>query len=592
MKTRILAIAPYQGMKEVLVSLQESWPDIELTVQIGNLQNGLQILQNCDLDDYDIVLSRGGTARLIASHIQIPVVAVEISVYDVLHAIKLAENYTSSFAIVGYPAITDCARILCNLLQYNIKIITLGEGIDPYEVVKSLKKDGCEMILCDMIGTSVANDLGMNFILITSGRESIETALEQCVSIARLFSLQRQQALVLKTAVVQSRESLFVYTKDGSLFFSSLERSQATEPFFTYVETHLNEFLNDPRLRLEDRVGSLLFSLYSRHININGTPYVYIYLLLQDAPVSIDELGISLYDSREQKKNSSFYYGSANLVGNNARLMEQYAKTLYPVLITGETGTGKDKAAQFIYEHSEYRKSPFVTIDCTQANPKKWTYLMESVNSPLNDLHTTIYIKNIQQLDEALANSFISYLIQGDIHRRNRLIFSCTIGESVTEESVCCRTLMNALSCLVLRLKPLRERTEDIPGIATLYISQINNELGKQIVGFEPEAMALMKQYSWRENLSQFKRIIRELVLQTESYYIPTHLVQHLLNQEQPAHPHSGSGGLETLNLNQTLDLINYDIVRIVLEQENGNRSRAASRLGISRSTLWRLLRQ
>lgn len=145
---------------------------------------------------------------------------------------------------------------------------------------------------------------------------------------------------------------------------------------------------------------------------------------------------------------------------------------------------------------------------------------------------------------------------------------------------------------LVLRLKPLRERTEDIPGIATLYISQINNELGKQIVGFEPEAMALMKQYSWRENLSQFKRIIRELVLQTESYYIPTHLVQHLLKQEQPAHPHSGSGDPETLNLNQTLDLINYDIVRIVLEQENGNRSRAASRLGISRSTLWRLLLQ
>ena len=74
----------------------------------------------------------------------------------------------------------------------------------------------------------------------------------------------------------------------------------------------------------------------------------------------------------------------------------------------------------------------------------------------------------------------------------------------------------------------------------------------------------------------------------TETRY----LVQHLLKQEQPAHPHSGSGDPETLNLNQTLYLINYDIVRIVLEQENGNRSRAASRLGISRSTLWRLLRQ
>lgn len=593
MKTRILAVAPYQGMKELMNEIEEQRTDIELTIHIGNLERGLQIVQDCDLDEFDAIVSRGGTAKMIAANVNIPVVEVDISVYDILRAIKLAENYTNRFAIIGYPAITDCAKMLCDLLKYEIEIITLDEQTDIHEEMKALRRQGYEMVLCDMIGTSVAYELGINFILITSGKESIEAAFDQSVRLSGLFSHYKQQSLVMKTAIVQSRESLFIYTKAGKFIFSSLERSSVTETFFSYVEKNLDSFLADSRFRLEERVGSLMFSLYTRHITINGLSYVYIYLHAQDAPILVEELGVSLYDKKEASGYEiTDFYGSANFVGSTRQLLEQYAPTLCPVLILGERGTGKDKAASFLYEHSEYRKRPYFIVDCEQTNQKKWTYLMENVNSPFNDLHTTVYIKNLQALDEALANKFLSCLKQGDFCRRNRFIFSFTINNPEDENRPCCQYLMNGLSCLVLRLLPLRERVADIPSIATLYISQANTELGKQVVGFEADALKLMQEFNWSQNLAQFKRVIRQLIVLTKGYYISADLVREMLKQEIPRISDHLLPGYEIINTNQPLDDINYDIVRMVLEQENRNKSRTVERLKISRSTLWRMLQR
>lgn len=593
MKTRILAITPYQGMSEVMNEIGAFREDIALTIRTGNLEGGLQIVQSYDLDDFDLIVSRGGTAKMIAANVNIPVVEIEITVYDILRAIKLAENYTNRFAIIGYPAITDCAKMLCDLMKYDIEIVTIGDQVDVYESMKKLHEQGYEMVLCDMIGTSVAYELGLNFILITSGKESIESAFDQGIKISKLFSYYRQQALVLKSAVVQSRESPFIYTREGELIFCSMERSSVTETFFNYVEENLHSFLTDPRFRLEERLGSLAVSLYSRHVTLNGNAYVYIYLYIQDAPVLVEELGVSLYDKKETSNYEfSEFYGSANFIGNTRHTLEQYATTLCPVLILGEAGTGKDKAASFLYEHSEYKKRPYFIIDCQQTNQKKWTYLMENVNSPLNDLHTTIYIKNLQALDEGLANKFLSYLKQCDFCKRNRFIFSFSITKPEEESRGSCQYLMNVLGCLVLRLLPLRDRIQDIPSIATLYISQANIDLGKQVVGFEPEALELMQKFNWNQNLSQFKRVVRQLIVLTEGYYIKPELVRQVLKQESPKISASLLPGYEIVDTNQPLDDINYDIARMVLEQEGQSKSKAAERLKISRSTLWRMLQR
>lgn len=592
MKTRILAIVPYNGIKEIMNDIAASNTDIELTVRVGTLHKGLEIVQSYNLDDFDIIVARGGTASLLSKHVKIPVARIEISVYDILRAIKLAENYTSRFAVVGISSTVENAILLRNLLQYDIKIITLEKPEDDRQAIKNLLNEGYEMVLCDMRTTMTAYELGMNYILITSGRESIESTFTQAINTARMYSFYRRQSKIFKNALSGGRETLFVYNSRRELIFSSLSRNTDTEIYFQIAEQNMESFCKDSSFHLEKRTGGLLLSYRCAHAVVDGETFLYIYLHSQDAPALIDDLGISLYKNTETMNSDSEFYGSANLIGTTRKSLEPYSRTLKPILILGEVGTGKDKSASFLYRHSEYKRNPFVIIDCENTNQKKWNYFMESPNSPLNDIHITIYMKNMQALHESVAAKLLPYLKQNDLCQRNRFIFSCSVSSSEEMNHPVCQYLMNTLSCMVLRLAPLRERTDDIPNIATLYISQANIEMGKQVVGFEPGALSLMQDFNWQHNLAQFKRVIHQLIALTDGDYISTDLVRQMLKQETPKASEKLQPGYEIVNTNQSLEEIDYDIIRMVLQQENNNRSKAAERLKISRTTLWRLLQK
>ncbi len=592
MKTRILAIVPYNGMKEIMNDIAASNEEIELTVRLGTLQEGLEIVRSYNLDDFDIVAARGGTATLFEKHLNIPVARISFSVYDILRAIKLAQNCTSNFAIVGVSSTVDNAKLLRNLLQYDIKIVTLAKPEDDRQAILELLNQGYEMVVCDMRTTLTAYELGMNYILITSGRESIEATFTQAVHTARLYSFYRQQAKLFKAAFTGSNEALFVYGSNHNLIFSSLQRNEDTEDYFRIIEQNISAFFSDSSFRLEERSKNILLSYHCNHAVIDKETYVYIYLRRQDAPALIDDLGTSFYESLESSDPDLELYGSASLIGDTRKSLDSYSRTLQPVLVLGEAGTGKDKSASFIYRHSEYKKQPFFIIDCESTNQKKWNYFMESPNSPLNNIHITIYIKNLQTLPETVFNKFLPYLKQNDLCRRNRFIFSYTLSKDRNGNDSICQFLMNSLSCLVLRLAPLRERINDIPNIATLYISQANIELGKQVVGFEPGALTLIQDFNWQQNLSQLKRVIRQLIVLTDGDYISAELVKQTLKQETPKTAGVIRPGYEIVNTNQSLEEIDYDIIRMVLEQEDNNRSKVAERLKISRTTLWRMLQK
>ena len=119
-----------------------------------------------------------------------------------------------------------------------------------------------------------------------------------------------------------------------------------------------------------------------------------------------------------------------------------------------------------------------------------------------------------------------------------------------------------------------------------------------QIIGLEPEALTLLQEYSWPYNYTQFRRILSELTLITDTPYISAHNVKMLLEKEleiagQAAQPVSDSDSAlnRTLNLDKPLSEITIDIIHKVLEAYDGNQSAAAKHLKISRSTLWRYLK-
>ena len=160
-KTKILGIAPYEGMKALMMRLAGQRDDIDLTVYVGDLEAGAEIASRHTFQDYDVILSRGGTAEMISSISPIPVVEIQLSVYDILRAIKLAENNNDRYAIVGFPGITKNARFLCDLLQYTIDIYTIHNPEEVQDTLTRLTTAGYRMVLCDVVTNSHAQRLGM-----------------------------------------------------------------------------------------------------------------------------------------------------------------------------------------------------------------------------------------------------------------------------------------------------------------------------------------------------------------------------------------------------------------------------------------------
>ena len=115
--THILGIAPYDGMQTAMERVAEEFPNIQLDAYTGDLEAGASIVRSVQLENYDVIISRGGTADRIREVTDLPVVSIQLSVYDVLRAIKMAENYSNLYAIVGFPSITEPAHTLCDLLR-------------------------------------------------------------------------------------------------------------------------------------------------------------------------------------------------------------------------------------------------------------------------------------------------------------------------------------------------------------------------------------------------------------------------------------------------------------------------------------------
>ena len=143
--TRILGIAPYDGMRTAMEQAAQAYPNVELEVYTGDLEEGQAIVQSMTPNSYDCIISRGGTAALIRQVTDLPVVDIHISVYDVLRTMKLAQNYTSLYAIVGFPSITEPAHTLCSLLNFDLDILTVRSAEEVRHTLERLKQGGYQM---------------------------------------------------------------------------------------------------------------------------------------------------------------------------------------------------------------------------------------------------------------------------------------------------------------------------------------------------------------------------------------------------------------------------------------------------------------
>lgn len=585
---RILGIAPYDGMRTAMERVAEEYPNVHTDVFTGDLAEGVAIVQERLNEGYDCIISRGGTARMIRKVTDIPVVEISLSVYDVLRTIKLAENYADRYAIVGYPNITEPAHTLCDLLNAHIDILTVHDTAEILPTLTRLQQQGYRMVVGDMVTHLQAQQLGMNAFLITSGAESLHGAFQLAITVSSGYRRLRLENLFLGSIMREEAENIVVL--DGAGEVQYVAPAEPVPEMLTLFRGKIFEIPTHTSLKFYQNQQGRLYRVVAQQLRVGTSKYYLYHYSNAQIPLRGGKSGVRFYSKSECEHlfNNSFYNLSGALGELDSRISAM-AVTRQPIMIIGETGTGKEQIARLLYLRSPQSSKPFVVIDCSLANDKSWDFLLNHYNSPLNDRGNTIHFQNYDAISPAHASELLSLILSTDLARRERLLFSCTCPEGAPLPEPA-RKLMQTLACIPLMLPTLRSREDEIPSLASLYLGSLNLEMGKQISGFDPHAIEQLRRYSWPDNYTQFKRVLQELAALTTAYYIRSSAVSEILARER------GSAAVKPMLSAQSESMTLDQIIRQAIEQalaaNNGNQTAAAKQLGIGRTTMWRHLNQ
>lgn len=586
-KIRILGIAPYDGMRTAMERAAEAYPQIQLDAYTGDLEAGVAIVQQTPPNTYHCVISRGGTAALIRKVTDLPVVDINISVYDVLRTMKLAQNYTSLYAIVGFPSITEPAHTLCSLLGYDLDILTVHSADEVTNTLQRLQEGGYRMVVCDMVTHTVARQLGLDAFLITSGMESLHTAFDQALSISEWYSQQRREIMLLRRITQGQNGRAIMLNSDGTVFYAS--PSDPPKELLEQLRNHMAEIPTNGTLKFYYTEHDLLYSITAQVFVVDEARRYLFYCIPSRIPLHTNWAGLRSMNRGEcEYLFTNSFYSLSGALGALGAEIESLSSVRQPIMISGEPGTGKEQIARHLYLHSSLVNKPLVVVNCALMNEKSWDFLLNHYSSPLNATDNTVYFQNLESIADARVPELLAAIKETGLARRVRLIFSCACREEGIVPDVL-RKFTERLGCLSLSLPPLRSRQDEIPSLASLYLSSLNLELGKQISGLEPRAIEMLRQYSWPTNYTQFKNILRTLASTTSGAYVTAAQVAELLGRERtlrrPAEPTHAE-----VRSDRTLDEIVTEVVQQAVAAHNGNRAAAARQLGISRTTLWRYL--
>ena len=293
-------------------------------------------------------------------------------------------------------------------------------------------------------------------------------------------------------------------------------------------------------------------------------------------------------------------------------MVRRVAPTDSTVLLLGESGTGKEVLANTLHRLSPRRDMPFIAINCA-ALPEQ---LLESemfghVQGAFTGAHAdkrglfeeadggTILLDEIGDMALITQAKLLRVLQNGEIRpvgasqsrRVNVRVLAATNRdlERAVAEGRFREDLYFRLNVIQIRIPPLRERLDVLPSLVAHFIARGNRSYGKQVRGVDKHAEVLLRTYSYPGNIRELESIIAHAVIMCDGDVIGAADLPDQVRQGYVPRLALPDYVAESVT---TLSEMEAQLIRMALDRLNGNQTEAAKKLGISRSTLWRKMKE
>lgn len=433
----------------------------------------------------------------------------------------------------------------------------------------------------------------------------------------------------LDGAAILDGAGAYIYVSEGWEQFTGIKASDAIgkKVWDLIPDTHAREVYETGKpvfAQVVHKRGVPAFTSYFPHIGTNGkVEKVFLYILFQgmdyarDLNRRINKMSSVIeYYKEELSRERGSKYNLDSIIGNSdaikklKELIIQTANSVSTVLIDGETGCGKELIAHSIHALSERKTANFIRVNCsaiplelmeseffgysagafTGANKKGKIGRFELADGG------SIFLDEINLLAETMQPKFLSVLQEKEVDPVGgsksipvnvRVIAASNIPlEKLVEEGKFRSDLYYRLNVIRIHAPSLRERMEDIPLLVDYFIEKLNHQLGMVYRGISSEALELLMRYDWPGNVRELQNAVESAmniadgnILRKRDFY---QIEQRIRSQKLKS-----SGLIGDLDLKTAKQSFEKDYIKDVLQSVQGNRTKAAKILGISRTVLY-----
>ena len=597
-------------------TLSENHPDIR--IEQGLLSAGVVRARELARQGVEVIITRGGTASEIKKAVpDLPVVEVSITGFDLLRTIDEARQHGQRIGVVAFPSMVIGIDCLAPILDVELRHYLIQNEYEAEFQVLQAFQEGADVVIGGVITSQASKKHNVPHVLIRSGAEGILQAAQEARRIFEARLLEKLKSTLFRTVLDYSYEGVISIDRDERIAIFNPVASRITGiPGPDALGKPIAQVL--PRLNLDrlihtgrEELGQII-ELQGAQILCNKLP-ILVNEKISGAIATFQDTGkIQQWEAAIRKKTfagghtATFTFddviGSSRAIRDAVAIAQEFAVTDSSVLITGETGVGKEVFAQSIHNSSPRVQKPFVAINCaalpaqileselfgyvggafTGANQKGKPGLLEIAHGG------TLFLDEIAEMDYAIQSKLLRVIQERKVMRLGsdrvlpvdvRIIAATNknLKQRVSERQFRA-DLYYRLNVLRLRLPPLRERREDIGQFAAAMLRRFASS-SVQPLQWKPEAIDTLTRYEWPGNIRELQNTVERLVAVCRQDLITPELVIRMMRDDDE----------ETGNPEVLSPVVgSADELHQALAKTRGRLKEAAALLGISRSTLWR----